>query len=705
MTTTTTMQQPKQLQWSNILVVAVAAAAASTVLLLDGVTSFQHTTVTATRIRTYPPTPTTKTTFLPASMITTSTTKTTTATTTDNEYTLSASSSISTRSLVEEVWKSIETLGLFQWNPNNNRRMAPISPGTAFLQAVANQDIDQAMTYIDNTVVWVDTAYPSPLDRPQLERQLRLQAQQQKQYSTTVAPTTTSTTTTAPPRMIMIEKDIYDPVSGKAGVIFRRPTNNNQKCAVFFQLNQDRSLIQKAFYIQEHQKLGAVNLQILKIASDIINLTSSLSSSSSSSSSKAKTANATKSTTSNNINNNNGHAKIPTLSTLSLPEQYFAAWNQRDMMRASSFFSSTIEYDDTAFPKPFQGKDALTKHLDLCADALPPGFSFCVDDKIDVGDQVMVRWHVENDGQELPFTKGCSYYEIENGKINRGTDWIEPAVFKTGSVNLFVATTWQSVNREPARFIPLTVWLIYCYVVFFSDWFFGVPIQAMETRTWEEVRDLSLNFFFVSPILGLPFAPVIHPGLEGIFNLLLSWAALFAAFLSDDRPRKPNPLPMLPMVMGMQFLTSAFFLPYLVSRSTEMETNVTREDLSAVSRATESRWFSLVMGLVGTGSMVWAIFARPDEFGNIQERYSSLITLLSIDRVGSSFVVDLAIFALFQGWMVDDDLKRRGVDVKSVNTVLPRLLYQVAKYVPFFGMVTYLTCRPSFPSQPDQRKQ
>ena len=54
------------------------------------------------------------------------------------------------------------------------------------------------------------------------------------------------------------------------------------------------------------------------------------------------------------------------------------------------------------------------------------------------------------------------------------------------------------------------------------------------------------------------------------------------------------------------------------------------------------------------------VLARP-EFGDLAARTASLGELLSYDRLGSSFVVDLALFALFQGWLVDDDLRRRGV--------------------------------------------
>lgn len=83
---------------------------------------------------------------------------------------------------------------------------------------------------------------------------------------------------------------------------------------------------------------------------------------------------------------------------------------------------------------------------------------------------------------------------------------------------------------------------------------------------------------------------------------------------------------------------------------------------------------------------------RP-EFGELNQRYNTFLDLLSIDRVGSSFLVDLVIFALFQGWFIDDDMKRRGVNDNELIA-----LRNVAKFIPFYGLVAYLTFRPGFPS-------
>uniref|UniRef100_A0A7S2KCK2 SnoaL-like domain-containing protein n=1 Tax=Leptocylindrus danicus TaxID=163516 RepID=A0A7S2KCK2_9STRA len=381
-------------------------------------------------------------------------------------------------------------------------------------------------------------------------------------------------------------------------------------------------------------------------------------------------------------------------------EQYFAAWNKRNMDEAAACFTEDAEYNDTAFPQPLQGKEQIEKHLYRCAGAFPDTFKFVIDDlAVDrENGKIGAKWHVENGGEELPFTRGTSFYtlDLDSGLIQSGFDVVEPAVIKPGDAGLTLLSQAAKIIEQPVRIVPLVLWGAYMYVVFFSEGILpGANALVLEQRTWEEVLNLSLNFFLVAPILNLPFSPVVHPGLEGIFNLLLSWAAMFAGFLSDERDDKKNLMPMLPTVAGMQFLTSAFLLPYLGTRESETEDlePVFVDDLGAVARAFESKAVGPFLGSVGLMSIVWAFVGRP-EFGGFNERYSSLIDLLSIDRVGSSFLVDLAIFALFQGWLVDDDMTRRGVMQGEMNT-----LKAVAKYVPFFGMAAYLFLRPALPSK------
>jgi SnoaL-like domain len=394
-------------------------------------------------------------------------------------------------------------------------------------------------------------------------------------------------------------------------------------------------------------------------------------------------------------------------STLTLPERYFDSWNKRDIDAAVSLFTENISYDDTAFPHPFVGKEYLRQHLNKCVACFPKSFTFHVDRVLQQqeGKPLIVTWHVENGGQPLPYTNGMSYYELNpiDKKISLGIDFVDSESIKVAAVLDPIVALFR---REPIRWVPTTIWLVYIYVVFVSSGILpGANAFQFELRTWEEVRDLSLNFFLVAPVLKLPFSPVVHPMLEGVFNVLLSWAAMFAGFLSDDRRTKPSLLPMFPMVVGMQFLTSAFLLPYLVTRTPECydknleKSSVVISDLAFVSQITENRLWGPSLAFVGSYSILWSIFGRWTEFGDLTNRWESFTELLSMDRVGSSFIVDLIIFAIFQGWLVDDDLQRRGVPATEMLE-----LRRVAKVFPFFGMAVYLAARPPFPLSTDKSK-
>ncbi|KAL7452011.1 hypothetical protein ACHAWC_003753 [Mediolabrus comicus] len=378
--------------------------------------------------------------------------------------------------------------------------------------------------------------------------------------------------------------------------------------------------------------------------------------------------------------------------SVSAVEKYFEAWNARDMKRAVSQFTEDCSVRDLQYDNAFSNRDELEKHLLRCKDCLPSSFNFVIDDIAITSQKAGVLWHVENNGEPLSFTRGCSFYTLRNGLIESGFDIPEKAPPKTG----FLKTITSKFEAEPIRLIPAALWVAYMYILFISDGILpGANALQLEQRTWEEVRDLSINFFLVSPLLKLPFSPVVHPMLEGVFNLLLSWAAMFACFLSDERKNKPNILPFGPMLVGMQFLTSGFLLPYLFTRTPEFESQVYREDIDGELQAKVGEWRPLggFLGTVGTASIIWAFIGRP-EFGEFSDRYNSFIDLLSIDRVGSSFIVDLAIFAIFQSWFVDDDLQRRGVAEGKLE-----VLRNVAKYVPFFGLAAYITLRPELPSR------
>jgi len=368
---------------------------------------------------------------------------------------------------------------------------------------------------------------------------------------------------------------------------------------------------------------------------------------------------------------------------------YFAAWNVRDMETAVQLWAEDCKYEDTQYAGAFEGKEALRAHLIRVADALPESFAFIVDEVADGGSTVGVQWHVESNGEPLPFTRGCSVYTANaDGLLATGFDVPEPAPIKPGGAGLALLSLASKIIAEPLRALPLLCFLIYCQQLFLAEGQLlpGPSALALDGATWIEVRDLSLNFWFVGPAAFGAAFPVVHPGLEAIFNLVLAWSALFAGFAADGRKGRPQGS-MLPTLAGMQFLTNAFYLPYLGTRPNEEDEDITFNDLGPVEKACESRVLPLLLGGVGTVCVYWFAFARP-EFGDLPTRMESLRQLLSGDRLGSSFIIDLGLYALFQSWLIPDDLKRRGVPGEQQGVL------RAVGAVPFVGLVAYLLLRP-----------
>ncbi|KAG8468862.1 hypothetical protein KFE25_007380 [Diacronema lutheri] len=245
-----------------------------------------------------------------------------------------------------------------------------------------------------------------------------------------------------------------------------------------------------------------------------------------------------------------------------------------------------------------------------------------------------------------------------------------------------IAVPSQPLFSTPALVAALVA---YVYFVFVSDAIPGPNALTLDPATWREAFQLSTNFWLILPLAGA--GPTLHPGLEAIFNFDLIWAALFAGLLVDGRSQ---PRPFGPFLLAMQFLTAPVYLSYLALREPAPQ-RVGARALSAVERAAESRALPVVLGALGVGALAWGALGRP-EFGDLARRTESLRELLSADRLGSSFLVDMAVFAVYQGALIPDDLARRGAGASTAET---RRLAAIGSTVPFFGLAWYLASRPA----------
>jgi hypothetical protein len=150
----------------------------------------------------------------------------------------------------------------------------------------------------------------------------------------------------------------------------------------------------------------------------------------------------------------------------------------------------------------------------------------------------------------------------------------------------------------------------------------------------------------------------------------------------------------LPYVLGMQLLTNAIYLPYLVVRKKAWNPREERREgyeLSKAEKFGESKIPPLVFTAIGMLALAWAGLARGEVYGmEFSERWGTFVEILGKDRLTFSFVVDLIYFWAFQGWLMGDDLKRRVGGREGGGLGLA-----VCKAVPFLGLAAYLVTRPA----------
>lgn len=228
--------------------------------------------------------------------------------------------------------------------------------------------------------------------------------------------------------------------------------------------------------------------------------------------------------------------------------------------------------------------------------------------------------------------------------------------------------------------------------------------------------------------------------LEGIFNLLLAWAGLFAGFMVDGKAvktvkemnemkgikgnkqlvsiegtrsdkgeeKKEEGNKFIVPIVVMQFLTNAAYLPYLFTRKPLTLPTPTnnkspmplffQEDLTSLENICESKALPLLFGIVGIVSVLWGVYRRVEGYPDWSTRVLSFTNMMNTDRLGFSFVIDLVYFSFFQGWLVNDDLLKRGMGV-SREDVGRTNMAKIGTYIPFFGLIYYMLSRPSFPKE------
>ncbi|MEA5462805.1 hypothetical protein [Leptothoe sp. PORK10 BA2] len=249
-------------------------------------------------------------------------------------------------------------------------------------------------------------------------------------------------------------------------------------------------------------------------------------------------------------------------------------------------------------------------------------------------------------------------------------------------------------TKQPVSGLVGLLWvgtIVYVGLLLLSPpgWLPGDPIWAIQSDTIQEILNESLNFFFILPLLnlvGISYvqAPTVNPAVQGFFNLAEAWIFMFLPLmLMDQRGRQ---LPRV-MIWGLaMFLTNVFLMPYMALRlglNLENQPNEPlNEPLNASNEAnisnkgTLARLFGSLGLTVGNLAVIWFCFNRPD-LGGVLSRFHYLGQQLVSNRVTLAFAVDLALFWVFQVWLMGSVIPV-GDRVRSL------------RLIPFWGLAIWL---------------
>jgi hypothetical protein len=157
---------------------------------------------------------------------------------------------------------------------------------------------------------------------------------------------------------------------------------------------------------------------------------------------------------------------------------------------------------------------------------------------------------------------------------------------------------------------------------------------------------------------------------------------LLPLLLMDRRGRD---LPTTKVWSAAMFLTNALMLPYFAARAAAPEPSaksldaLSREDGLKETTKGEKGLLSRAFGVsglaVGALSVWWALAAEPSVGGDLGDRLTYLFGLMSSDRVSLAFVVDIALFSVWQAYLID---------------ALDKDAPAACKYVPFWGLGAWL---------------
>ncbi|XP_016463457.1 uncharacterized protein LOC107786483 isoform X1 [Nicotiana tabacum] len=130
-------------------------------------------------------------------------------------------------------------------------------------------------------------------------------------------------------------------------------------------------------------------------------------------------------------------------------KKFYSSINNNDLNQLALLISEDCFFDDFSYTRPFKGRKEALKLLEKLTTCMGKNTKFCIEQIYEGVDlTTVVNWHLEWKKKQVPFTRGCSCYELsrdgEQLIIKKAQVIIESPI-KPGSFALDVFQTVISV--------------------------------------------------------------------------------------------------------------------------------------------------------------------------------------------------------------------------------------------------------------------
>ncbi|KAB1215356.1 hypothetical protein CJ030_MR4G025274 [Morella rubra] len=173
--------------------------------------------------------------------------------------------------------------------------------------------------------------------------------------------------------------------------------------------------------------------------------------------------------------------------------KFYTCINEKNLKQLREIISEECYIEDCSFPQPLQGKKEVMQFLEQLTASMGQNVKFCIGHVCEGDDFTAgVKWHLEWKKSQIPFTKGCSFFECSRmgeRMIIRNAQVVIESPIKPGVLVLTLLKTLTSLFDD----FPKA-----------TEWFLKSPHVILQ---------------WILRIYSILVAPFVNPLLEGYIQL------------------------------------------------------------------------------------------------------------------------------------------------------------------------------------------